>query len=138
MTGWHMLSRALALLAAPAAIAQDAGIPVPGAPSGQRIDYVETIQGLPGPDGLTIRFRFVAPGIARDGGNVDAETAQADMIWLCDVFALPRVAATGPVPAQIIISLADRAAPFGEPAPEITQFFEAYTINDGHCLWDAF
>lgn len=57
---------------------------------------------------------------------------------LCNEFALPRLPATGPAPAQIIISLSDRAVAFGEPAPEATQFFEAYTIIDGRCQWEPF
>lgn len=110
-------------------------IPVP---SGQEVRYLDTVQTAPGPEGLTIRFRFVAPAIARDGGTVDPETAQADMEALCNAFALPRLPATGPTPAQIIVSLADRAVAFGEPAPDVTQFFEAYTVEDGRCVWEAF
>ena len=129
----------LALVAlAPSALAGEAGVPVTGAPSGQAITYVETVQGQPGPDGLTVRFRFLAPAIAREGGTIDAVTAQADMEWLCESFALPRLPATGPVPSQIVISLADQPVPFGETAPEVTQYFEAYTFADGHCVWEAF
>jgi len=107
-------------------------------PSGQDVRYLDTVQSAPGPEGLTIRFRFVAPAIARDGATVDVEAAQADMEVLCNEFALPRLPATGPAPAQIIISLSDRAVAFGEPAPEATQFFEAYTIIDGRCQWEPF
>ena len=89
-------------------------------PSGQDVRYLDTVQSAPGPEGLTIRFRFVAPAIARDGATVDVEAAQADMEVLCNEFALPRLPATGPAPAQIIISLSDRAVAFGEPAPEAT------------------
>jgi len=107
-------------------------------PSGQEVRYLETVQSAPGPEGLTIRFRFVAPAIARDGGTVDPETAQADMEALCNDFALPRLPVTGPVPSQIVVSLSDRAVAFGEPAPEVTQFFEAYVVADGRCQWEAF
>lgn len=110
-------------------------IPVP---SGQEVRYLDTVQTAPGPEGLTVRFRFVAPAIARDGGTVDPETAQADMEALCNDFALPRLPGTGPAPSQIIVSLADRAVAFGEPAPDVTQFFEAYTVEDGRCVWEAF
>lgn len=107
-------------------------------PSGQSISFLETVQSAPGPGGLTVRFRFLAPGIARAGGGVSAEAAQEDMLWLCDSFAVPRLPANGPVPSQIVISLSDRAVPFGEAAPDVTQFFEAYRIEDGHCLWEPF
>ena len=118
-----------------AALAEDVPIPVP---SGQTVTYFETIQNAQGPEGLTYRFRFIAPAIARDGGTVDAETALEDMAALCESFALPALPVSGPVPAQIIISLADRPVPFGEPAPEATQFFEAFRPEDGACIWEGF
>lgn len=110
-------------------------IPVP---SGQEVRFLDVILGEPGPEGLTARFRFIAPAIARDGGTVNAEAAQEDMAALCSNFALQRITNTGPQPAQIIIALADREVPFGEPAPEATQYFEAYSLADGMCVWEPF
>lgn len=139
------LALLIAVLAAPAA-AQDpttpptapvvAPVPVP-VPSGQAITFLDVIHDAPGAAGLTVRFRFLAPGIAPDGG-VDFETAVADMAHLCETYALPRIAVTGPIPAQIIISLSDSPVPFGEATPEVTQFFEAYSIEGGLCIWEAF
>ena len=117
-----------------APVAPDGIVP----PSGQAISFLETVQSAPGTGGLTVRFRFLAPGIAKAGGSVDAEVAQADMLWLCDTYALPRLAQGGPVPAQIVISLSDRAVPFGEAAPDVTKFFEAYRVEDGNCVWEPF
>ena len=91
---------------------------------------------VPVPSGLAARFRFVAPQIK--GGAVEFEVASADMAHLCQNFALQRVAKFGPVPSQIIISLSDSAVPFGEAAPDVTQFFEAYRIEDERCIWEAF
>jgi len=107
-------------------------------PSGQEVRFLDTIHAEPGPEGLTQRFRFIAPAIARAGGTIDAETAQADMEVLCNDFALPRLAQTGPVPAQVIIVLSDREVAFGEPAPEATQYFEAYSIDGDRCVWEPF
>lgn len=107
-------------------------------PSGQEVRYLDTVQSAPGPEGLAIRFRFIAPAIARETGTIGAEAAQADMEWLCTNFALPRLPAGGPAPSQIIVSLSDRPVAFGEPAPDATQFFEAYTVADGICVWEAF
>ena len=107
-------------------------------PSGQEVRFLDTIHAEPGPEGLTQRFRFIAPAIARAGGTIDAETAQADMEVLCKDFALPRLAQTGPVPAQVIIVLSDREVAFGEPAPEATQYFEAYSIDGDRCVWEPF
>jgi len=107
-------------------------------PSGQPVTLHEVIWNAQGPEGLTLRFRFLAPQIARDSGTVDFNTAAGDMQALCENYALPRIAAHGPVPAQVIISLSDAPVPFGEARPEATQFFEAFTIKDGNCIWDAF
>ena len=111
------------------------GLPVP---SGQVVTYLDTIQTAHGSQGLTIRFRFVAPAIARAGGTVTAEAAQEDMEWLCQHYALPRLPRTGPVPEQVVISLSDRPVEFGAPAPEATQFFEAFSVEDATCYWEAF
>ncbi|MFN3294273.1 MAG: DUF6497 family protein [Gemmobacter sp.] len=93
----------------------------------------------PGPAGLTVRFRFIAPRIAREGGTIDFDTAAEDMDHLCQTFALPRIeTVTGPQPAQVVISLSDRPVEFGVITPEATQFFEAYSIEDGTCVWEAF
>jgi hypothetical protein len=122
----------LALAAAPAAAEEAIAVP-----SGQAVTLVDTLQDAAGPAGLTARFRFLAPAIAA-GGGIGFDTAAADMQALCDGYALPRLAVTGPMPAQVVIVLMDRPVPFGEAAPEATQFFEAYRIEAGACVWEAF
>jgi hypothetical protein len=107
-------------------------------PSGQDVRLMEVVLNAPGPDGVAARFRFVAPAIAKDGGEIDFETASADMAHLCQTYALPKLAELGPVPTQIIISFSDRAVPFGEAAPDATQFFEAYRVEGDACIWEAF
>jgi hypothetical protein len=108
-------------------------------PSGQPVTLQDVIWGEPGPDGLTARFRFVAPQIARDGGSVDFDTAIEDMDHLCNTYALPRISTvTGPTPQQIVISLSDIPVPFGEMQPEATQFFEGYAIEDNACIWEVY
>ena len=107
-------------------------------PSGQLVTLLDVITYAPGPSGLAVRFRFVAPAIARDTGNIDNETALDDMYELCQSYALPRVLGNTPMPDQIIISLSDRPVDFGVPTPEATQFFEAYTIEDQTCIWEGF
>lgn len=124
------VAAALALAGGAARAADPAPIAVP---SGQPVTFLDTVQGAPGPDGLTVRFRFVAPQIAREGGSIGAEQALSDMQALCDGYALPRLPRGGPVPAQVIISLADRPVAFGEPDPDATQYFEAYAVADGTC-----
>lgn len=107
-------------------------------PSGQVVTLLDVIMDTQGPEGLTMRFRFLAPGVAKDGGTITAEVAGADMDALCQDYALPRVADTGPQPAQIVISMSDMDVPFGESHPEATQLFNSYSIADGLCVWDMF
>jgi len=107
-------------------------------PSCQTVTLIETISNAPGPMGAVARFRFLAPEIAAEGGTVGFDTAAEDMLWLCQNYALARVAEFGPVPSQIIISLEDRPVPFGEADPDATQFFEAYSIENGACIWEVF
>ena len=97
----------------------------------------DVVWNAPGPDGLTLRFRFVAPALAGATEETIASTSD-DMLWLCQTYALPRVPSTGPQPAQIVISVADRELPFGEAAPDALQLFEAYTLTDGECVWSVF
>lgn len=109
-------------------------------PSGQQIRLQEVVWNTPGPSGAAVRFRFVAPAIARDGGGVSFDTAADDMLHLCQTFALPHIATgAGPkAPGQIIISLADREVTFGASDPQATQYFEAYRVENGSCIWEAF
>ncbi len=104
-------------------------------PSGMVVTYLDTIHSAPGPEGLTIRFRFVAADLA---GTPADETTLADMTWLCETYALPRLASTGPAPAQVIITLADRPVEFGTVDPEATQYFEAFRPEGETCQWEAF
>ena len=116
--------------------AADAPIPVP---SGQRVTLIETLWNEPGPQGLAVRFRFLAPAISKEGGTISPELAEVDMLALCKDYALQRIGdSTGPTPAQIIISLSDRVVPFGESHPEATQFFDSYDYIDGDCVWSMF
>lgn len=107
-------------------------------PSGQPVVLQDVIWNVPGPNGLAVRFRFLAPQIARAGGTISYEVAAEDIMHLCQTYALPRLTETGPQPAQIIISMSDQDVPFGETAPEATQFFESFTYQDGLCIWEIY
>lgn len=144
-----MTLRALSLLlagtalAAAGAVAQEGAQVLPGdgalveVPSGQEVTLQDVIWNVPGPEGMTLRFRFIAPGIA-EGGAVDFETAAADMQALCDGYALPRLSEFGTGPAQIIISLSAEPLEFGVTAPDVAQYFESYSVVDGGCQWEMF
>ena len=103
-------------------------------PSGQAVTLQEVIWNVRGVLGLTLRFRFVAPDLA----GQELDSALADMQALCESFAMPRSTDFGPVPRQIIISIADAPRPFGEAAPDAVQYFEAYRIENGACIWEIY
>lgn len=96
-------------------------------PSGQAVTLIEA---LVDPDGAA-RFRFLAPAIA---GEINHETASGDMAALCRDYALPRAQDAG----MIVISLADRIFSFGETDMDAKQFFEVFTIAEGHCILEPY
>jgi hypothetical protein len=106
-------------------------IPVP---SGREVRLIEVITSVPGPEGATARFRFLLPGLT----EADIAASADDMQALCDTYALGRIDGMVPAPQQIIISLAGATVPFGEPAPDVVQFFEAFRPEDGTCVLAAF
>uniref|UniRef100_UPI002B26CEDE DUF6497 family protein n=1 Tax=Leisingera sp. TaxID=1879318 RepID=UPI002B26CEDE len=84
------------------------------------------------------RFRFLAPEIARGTGSVGYEAAASDMDHLCETLVLPYLAEQQLTAARVVISLSDRAVPFGAQDPAATQFFEAYRPDSAACIWEAF
>lgn len=110
-------------------------IPVP---SGQEVWWVDASQTEEGPQGLTYRFRFLAPQIG-GAGALSPDVALLDMVALCETFVAPRLPSGGaPQPEQVVLSLSDRIVPLGEAAPEAVQYFEAYSVSDGVCEWEFF
>lgn len=61
-----------------------------------------------------------------------------DVVWLCEHWVLPRVAAPAPRPSQIIISLSDKEVPFGAYDPKAVQVFEAFGLpaDRSSCEWE--
>jgi hypothetical protein len=103
-------------------------------PSGREVVPLDVITNAPGTGGAAARFRFVAPGLGAD----DLEASAADMQALCDGHALPLTVGMVPAPQQIIITLMASEVPFGEPSPDVVQFFETYGIEDGSCVVEPF
>ncbi|MEW9921467.1 DUF6497 family protein [Marimonas sp. MJW-29] len=120
---------AATLIAASPALAIDV-------PSGQPVELQEVLIDTVG-EATWLRFRFIAPDIARAGGAVDYETAAQDITHLCDSFALPYIADFDLAADGIVISLADRATEFGTADPDATQFFEAFRAEGDVCIWEG-
>lgn len=81
------------------------------------------------------RFRFVAPGLDKGAG---LETVSADLEFLCSGYALQAAPEAGETGATIIISVGNKPSEFGVPDPDVVQVFEAYTVENGTCIWEVF
>jgi len=128
----NVLRIAFAVLLTGSAGADEA--PAIDLPSGVSVTLLDVITHIPG-QGLTYRFRFLAPHIAQ---GPDYATVAPDMQFLCDSHALPRLANIGPVPNQIVITMLDRLVDFGEISPDAIQFFEAYRPDSDACVREDF
>lgn len=88
------------------------------------------------PDGADqARFRFVAPALAQ---GVGFGIVEPDFPVLCADVAVPTLASTRPDVSQVIISMAAKPVEFGVSDPSITQYFEAFRIENDSCIWEAF
>ena len=105
-------------------------------PSGQPITLHEVLVDQVN-DETWLRFRFIAPLIARDTGTIDYATAAPDMQHLCDTVALSYMQDLTLEGEMIVISLSDRETEFGTPDPDATQFFEAFRPVDNSCIWEV-
>lgn len=103
-------------------------------PSGQAVRLLESLREEGG-EGLTLRYRFVAPAIA---GGVDFEAAAGDMAHLCTEIALPEAASEGLSPHRIVVSLSEKEIAFGTTDADVTQFFEVFSVQEGACQVELF
>ncbi|MCE8006203.1 DUF6497 family protein [Aestuariivita sp.] len=106
-------------------------------PSGQEVTLAEVLLDE-NPGALWVRFRFVAPDIAREGGATDVDSAMGDLQHLCDEIAVPYLSQHDISPSRIVISFSDRFVPFGQPAADATQYFELFSPENGACIWEEF
>ncbi len=106
-------------------------------PSGQDVSLMEVRRDDLGAD-TWVRFRFLAPAIARTGGTVDFAKAEADMAYLCATIAVPYVTEHAFDAGRIVISLSDREVEFGVSDPDATQYFDVFRIENDRCIWEGF
>ena len=84
----------------------------------------------------TFRMRYVVPALS--AAEIDFDAMADDMAQLCATDALPRLAEQGANPYRVVVTLMAEPVEFGVMTPEIRQFFESYTVEDGLCIWEAF
>lgn len=116
--------------------------PLMGLPSGTQVTLHEVLLDPTPTQGTDAapwaRFRFVAPELRRDGTGQTHADAAADMDHLCSALVRPYLELHQLTPARVVISLADRPVPFGQAAPDVSQFFESYRLVDGACVWEGY
>lgn len=106
----------------------------PTVPSGVALSRLEVLEETQ-PDGsLWLRLRYVAPGITRD----QRADIHDDFEALCIADALTYEPVTRVPAAQAVISIAAAPVEFGTTAPDIPQFFEAFRLENGTCIWEEF
>jgi hypothetical protein len=89
-------------------------------------------------DTQTARFRLEVPQIDVGGAALPYEAVADDIQYLCDQVLLPSLIENGWTTGQIVVSLASRQIPFGEVAPDVTQFFQPFSISGKTCMWEDF
>ncbi|WP_179381193.1 DUF6497 family protein [Jannaschia marina] len=125
------LAFALALAAGPVAAQEQL-------PSGQALVLWEVVWERVAGTGTQAVLRFIAPGIAREGGTVDVEAAFEDLDWLCATHAVPLAELPASRADTVVVTLMDRPVPRGATDPEATQYFSVYSIENGECLPEDF
>ena len=109
------------------------------APSGLMPELGETIfepVGVVTTAAKIMRLQFVSADLA-DQTRYDFATIEADFEWLCQTVGLPRIEKSAPNVEQIIVSLASELVPLGETTPEVVQYFDAFQVSDGKCIWEG-
>jgi len=107
-------------------------------------------QDITAPSGLTMtlydvileedtslaRFRFEVPEIA---GNALPFTDVADDLQaVCDSTLLPGLKQSGWTEGQIVMQLSAQKVAFGVSAPDVTQYFQPFSIAEDTCIWEDF
>lgn len=100
-------------------------IPVP---SGQPLSLIEVLSEQ---DGAMLRFRFLTPQI---GAVYDYMAVYPDFQALCDEQVAPALAMNEIAPDRLVLSMSAEPVPFGSDVPDVLQFFELFTVNDGVCI----
>lgn len=108
-------------------------------PSGQSVIFHEALREVQDEGAAQIyRFRFVAHQISAGDDALSFDEVAQDMQELCQAFALPSLDRLEAAPDRIIISLSEQPVDFGVMSPDLIQYFEAYIIEDGRCIWEIY
>ena len=105
-------------------------------PSGQDVTLQDTLLEEQSATGETwLVLRYLAPRIAREGGDLSYDDVALDLDALCETDGLEALRLTSADVAQIVIILMDRVVPRGTPDPDATMFISAYEPAESGCIW---
>lgn len=107
--------------------------PVP-VPSGAAVSWFEYLSEDEG-EGPLLRARYVAPHL---NGADDIDAIWSDLAYLCDSDAARAAQTMEPAPARIVVSLSSEPLTFGEINADVVQYFEAFRLENGRCIWEVF
>ncbi|MDW4499571.1 DUF6497 family protein [Sulfitobacter sp. D35] len=106
-------------------------------PSGQDVELSEVLVETVGEE-TWLRFRFLAPEIAADTGGLAFGDVEDDLEYLCSRLALPYIEEFDLAGNLVIVTLQDRPVAFGQSDPDATQYIDAFRIDTGDCIWEAY
>ena len=106
---------------------RDATHTLPSGREAQLCEILTETQPFTSDDWLVVRM------VVQDLPLPGVESAQTDHDWICETLGRPNAGATV---SRIVVQLMEEPFPRGEPAPGITQSIEAYSIQDGSCIWE--
>jgi hypothetical protein len=107
----------------------------PAVPSGYTISLLEILFETRDDASRVARFRYVMP-LMRQG--IAFAEIEGDFFHLCNGVAVPYLAVSREKVDQVIISMADRETEFGETTQLAQQYFEAFSVHEGSCIWEGF
>ncbi len=81
-----------------------------------------------------VRVRFVQPALVGEDA-ISFEKLEPDFQHLCDTEGLAQKEKSAPNAQEIIISIASAPVAFGETAPDVVQYIDAFTVENGACIW---
>lgn len=108
---------------------EDARLTLPSGRLARLCQLLVEPQPFTGEDWLIVRI--LVPDLQTTGER----DGHFDHDWACEAVGFPNAA---PGTARVVVQLMAEAFPRGEPSPGITQAIEAYSIQDGTCIWELF
>ena len=83
----------------------------------------------------TVRLRYVSAQLA--AAEFGFEQIEGDFTHLCTSFGLKARELSAPNAEEIIISIASQPTAFGETAPNVVQYFDAFKVEGDACIWEG-